>query len=199
MFTYPYQIIKRKLLTDVTELRELEWFTDQDSVKDENASLRAAPGVYIQFLPADITTFSGQKIQSTMTEFDAILLTETLLDDDKRIKKDNPQDHMILLDKIHRSLQGFSALISYLPEFSSLFGTKGDQRAFNSLSRISITPPHVPRKAMMKSVLRYRGLFFDHGAAKLYTTMAKPPLELTTEISLPHFPTFDGFFDESFD
>jgi hypothetical protein len=51
MYTYPYQIIKRKAYHhDVTELRELEWYTNQDSTKDKNASLKAAPGVYITFI-----------------------------------------------------------------------------------------------------------------------------------------------------
>jgi hypothetical protein len=122
-----------------------------------------------------------------------MLLTECLFDDDKRIKKDNPQDHMMILDKIFRSLQGFSALISYLPEFAALEATKDDQRSFNSISRIAIIPPHVPRAAMMKSVQRFKGRFYDHGAAKLYTTIAKPPLELTA--ALDDVPVFPGTFD----
>jgi hypothetical protein len=199
MFTYPYQIIKLKLQTDVPELREIEWYANQDSTTDKDGLLLSSPGVYIQFTPTPIETFSGQKIQSGLAEFDAILLTDCVLDDDRRIRKTKPLDHMVVLDKVFKSLQNFSAKISYLPEFVSLKNTKDDQRSFNSLSRISITPPHVPRKAMMKSIQRFRALFYDHGAAKIYTTFAKPPLELTTEIDGTVLAsTFDDTFDDSF-
>jgi hypothetical protein len=196
MFTYPYQIIKRKLTIDIPEIRELEWYTNQDSTKDKNASLKASPGIYIMFYPSDVDTLSGTKIQSSDAEFEATLLTECLFDDDKRIKKDSPQDHMIILDKIFKSLHGFSAKISYLPDFASLAGTKNDQRSFNSISRISLVPPHTPRKAIMKSVQRFRGLFYDHAASKLYTSMAKPPLEVETEVDVPVFPFFDSSFED---
>lgn len=186
MFTYPYQIIKRKLQTGVTELRDIDWYTGQDSIADKKAAIFTAPGAYIAFVPNQPRTMGGQKVQSALTQFDLILLTDCVLDGDKRVKKDNPQDHMRIFDKIYKSLQGFSAKISYLPEFVALLNSDQDQRMFNSLDRVGITPPHLPRKALMKSVQRFSGVFFDHGAAMQYTTPAtSPTLQVTSHVSLP--------------
>lgn len=187
MITYPYQILKLRLQTDVPELREVEFYTGQDSTTDKTASLRAAPGVYITFLPANTESLSGQKIQSGITQFEAMLLTECLLDGDKRIKTDHALDHMVLFDKIFKSLQNFRAKLSYLPAFLALKGTVNDQNVINSIDRIGIpVQPHIARKAMMKSVQRFSAVMYDHAGAGLYTKITpKPPLEITTDIALP--------------
>jgi len=183
MFTYSYEIIKLKLQSAVVDLREVEWYTGQDNLTDKNASIKAAPAIYIEFLPALTENLNAGQIQKTIAQFDLILVTETLLDGDKRIKKDTAKDHMLLLDKCFKALQGYGAKISVLPAFAALLNTDQDQRAFNSLTRISITPPHQPRKAIMRSVQRFQGTFYDHAAAKVYTTPSPaPPLQVTTDM-----------------
>lgn len=185
MFTYAYQILKLRLQADVTELREIEWYTEQDT---RTAMLKAAPALYIEFLPNQPRTMSGQRIQSAASDFNLHLLTECVFDDDRRMKKDQPQDHMRIFDKIFRSIQGFSAKVSFLPEFVGLLNTTQDQRIIGSVDRVSITPPHSPRKAMMKSIQRFSGIIYDHGAASLYTTIADPPAQISTTVSLPAAP-----------
>ena len=200
MFGYQHEIIKLRLQTNVPELRSLEWYTGQDSTSDKNAAIKATPNLTLTFTTiGDLRTLSGSSIQSAITEVEVMLMTECLLDGDKRIKKDQPTDHLRIFDKIHKYLQGFSAKISYLPEFVGLKGTLGDQRMFNSLTRVGITPPHTPRKAMMKSILKYRAVFYDHAAATLYTTVTpKPPEEISYAVEVAH-GTFDYTFDETFD
>lgn len=180
MFTYPYQILKLRLQTDVTELREIDWYTDQDTRK---AMLKAAPALYIEFLPNQPRT-QPTRIQSAPTDFNLHLLTECLFDDDRRMKKDQPLDHMRIFDKIFQSVQGFSAKISYLPEFVALLNTVQDQRICGSIDRVAITPPHSPRKAMMKSTQRFSGIIYDHGASTFYDSIPKPPLEISTQVSV---------------
>lgn len=186
MTTYPYQILKLRLQTDIPELREVEFYTGQDSTSDKTAALKAAPGVYISFLPSNTENMSGQKIQSAAGQFETMLLTECLLDGDKRIKKDHALDHMVLVDKIFKSLQGFRAKLSYLPEFAPLKNTVKDQNVINSIDRIGIPiQPHIARKAMMKSVQRFGAVMYDHAGANLYTNITpKPPLEISTDISI---------------
>lgn len=186
MFTYPYQIIKLKLETDVTELRLVEWYTGQDDLADKNSSIKAAPLVLIQFPPVETENLSSLRVQSAVTFFDVILITESLHDGDKRMKKDSPNDHMRIFDKIFRSLQGFGAKASYLPEFVGLLDSPLDQRMFNSLSRIAATPPHAPLKALMRSVQRFQGKFYDHASLQSYTTITpKPPLGVTVQLDSP--------------
>lgn len=180
MFTYAYQILKLRLQTDVPELREIDWYADQDTRK---AMLKAAPALYIEFLP-NLPRTQPTRIQSAATDFNLHLLSECLFDDDRRMKKDQPLDHMRLFDKIFRSLQGFSAKISFLPEFLALLNTANDQRILGSIDRVAITPPHSPRKAMMKSIQRFSGIIYDHGASAMYDSIPKPPMEISATVSL---------------
>lgn len=182
MFTYQYLIIKNHLATSVPELREIEWYTGQDLRADKNASLKASPGAYFQFFPTNTEDLGGF-IQSAEAEFDIILLSECMFDDDKRVRKDEALDHMALFDKIFRTLHGFSAKLSALDEFADLAGTDQDQRAFASLTRISVTPPGGELRAIMRSSQRFQGIFYDHAAVKTYTTPAPAPsLEISTDV-----------------
>lgn len=181
MFTYPYQILKLRLQTDVTELREIEWYTDQDTRK---AMIKASPALYIEFLDNQPRAMGGHRIQSAASDFNLHLLTECLFDDDKRIKKDQPLDHMRIFDKIFRSMEGFAAKISFLPEFVALLNTTNDQRIIGSIDRVAITAPHVIQKKMMKSVQRFSGIIYDHAAAEQYTSITNPPAEISATVSV---------------
>lgn len=200
MITYPYQILKQKLAADVTELREIELNTGQDSTTDKDGLLLASQGAYITFFPNAPHTLSGTKIQSAATQFEILLLTECMLEGGKRLKKDQPLDHMRIFDKIFKSLQGFSSKLSYLPEFALLAGTENDQKVMASVNRISIPAmPQLYRRSFMRSVQRFSALMFDHGGATLYETIPKPPMELAVIVEQRVFGTFDDTFDETFD
>lgn len=182
MLTYPYEILKARLTADVTELREIDWFLDQANPKDKNSMVLAAPAVYIEFLPL-IPRDLGGRLQSADAEFNLHLVTENVMDSGKRMKKDQPIDHMRIFDKINKSVSNFSAKLSYLPEFVALLNTTQDQRVMNSCTRVGITPPHRMGKGLMVSVQRFSTILYDHAAAKLYTTLTpKPPIEITPDI-----------------
>lgn len=183
MYTHPFEVIKAHLLDKLPELREVDWYMNQDDVKDKDGWLVSSPAVYIQFLPSP-TEDMGARIQSSTSEFDVLLLTDCVLaEGSKRIKKTDPKDHMYILDKIFHALSGFSALKSDLVEFVALAGTSADQRLMNSCTRISITPPHTPRKAIMKSVQRFRTKLYDHAAKNTYAAPdPSPDLELEVEV-----------------
>jgi len=179
MFTYPYEILKLRL-SAITELREFDWYMGQDNVKDKNADIKAAPALYLQFAPVTMSNL-GQRIQTATVEFEAILITDCVLDTgSKRLKKDLATDHMRLFDRIYQELDGFSAKLSYLPAFASL-PEGDDQRVMNSISRIGIpSPPHIPSKALMKSVQTFRTQMWDHSRIVPRTTPAeKPTVEVT--------------------
>jgi len=175
MLTYPYEILKARLTAEITEQREIDWFLDQLNPKDKNASVVAAPAIYIEFLPLTMRDLGG-KLQSADAEFNIYLATENVMDSGKRMKKDSPLDHMRIFDKINKSLNGFSAKLSILPEFVGLLNTSQDQCVMNSCTRVGITPPHQMRKGIMVSVQRFSTIIWDHAAAKQYTVLTPKPL-----------------------
>jgi hypothetical protein len=181
MLTYPFQIIKLRLETDVPELQEIDWFLDQDATNDKNVSLLSARSAYIEFADFEIETLGG-RIQSAPALFNIHLLTDNVLDSGKRMKKDQPIDHMRIFDRIYKSLHGFGAKISFLPEFAGLAGSSQDQRVMNSISRVHITPPHKPRKGFMKSIQRFKCVIYDHAACKQWTSIPKPPADIEAQI-----------------
>lgn len=182
MLTYPFQILQKLLTDNVSELREIDWYLQQDSQSDKNAWLYAAPSVFIEFLPFD-TRDQGLRIQDASVEFNLHFLTSNVQDSGKRMKKDSPSDHMRIFDKLYNTVHGFSARLSYLPEFVALANTAGDQRVMTTCSRAGITPPHVIRKSLMKSIQRFKTVLYDHAAMKaVHSFDPAPDLEITIEL-----------------
>jgi len=181
MLTYPYFILKKRLGDNVSELRELDWYLNQDSDSDKSSMIKALPALYIEWLSVP-TNDEGNRLQSGVLDFNIHLITEAVIDNDKRVAKTSPLDHMRIFDKIFQNLQGFSALISFLDEFVALKDTASDMRMFGSLSRVAITPPH-QLKSMMKSTQRFRGKFYDHAATPAYQSLTPPPqIGITLEV-----------------
>jgi hypothetical protein len=169
MYTYPFEILKARAKAEIPELRDIDLYMDQDNPKDKNVLITASPGLYLRFIPST-TEDLGNRLQSTTAEFEAILLTECLLPEgSRRLKKEAASDHMVIYDKIFNAFSGFSARLSYLPEFSSLEGTKNDKRIMNSISRVHIEPPGGKLTSIMKSLQRFRVQLWDHAATKTYT------------------------------
>jgi len=183
MTTYPFQILKQHLAEELPELREIDWYLQQDSTTDTNAQLYASPIVYIEFLPLDPVDI-GFRIQQAEAEFNLHLLTSNVMDSGKRVKKDTPTDHMYIFDKLYNAVHGFSAKLSYLQGKESLLNTPSDQRIMNSISRVAITPPHKPRKGVMKSIQRFKCIIWDHAALANYEDQALG-IDITVEIDQP--------------
>lgn len=186
MYTYAYQILEKLLLAQVPELRELDWYLQQDSTADKNTWLFTAPVVLIEFVPVEGPRNHGHRIQSAVTDIVIHLLSENAKDKGAKIidkQQADPIAHPKLLDKIYKTLHGFSARLSYLDAFTALAGTDQDQRVINSMSRNSITPPHRIRKTMIKSMQSFRCVVYDHAANKLYTVPdPSPDLEVNASV-----------------
>ncbi len=183
MFTYSFEALKARLSSKVPELREIDWYMNQDDTKDKNAALRVSPALYLEFNPVT-TQDLGRNIQQAECEFNLILLTDCVFDTgSKRLKKDNAKDHMQIFDNVYKAMTGYSAKLSVIPAFAALLNTSDDQRLFNSISRIAITPPHNPRKALMKSIQRFKCMMWDHAALPQYNPPVTPPqLQITPQI-----------------
>ncbi len=179
MITYAGQILKKRATELIPELREIDFYLQQDSSTDKNTLLFATPGLWFDFVPAGEVKTHGNRMRSA--EFDVLihLVTENVLDSGKRFSKDAPTDHMRLFDKVNKTFQGFGSLISYLPEFVALLNTPNDMRVLNSLTPNGVVLPNAITKAKMKSMQSYRCIIYDHSASKLFSEPSpQPALEL---------------------
>jgi len=181
MYTYPYQILKKKITTDVPELKEIDWFLHQyDPNKKQAGFMTAEPGFYIEFPEID-TEQLGYGIQMADVEWTAHLVTQNVYENDKRIEKVNATDHAVIMDKIFKSLLNWSSKISYLPEFASLASTANDQRIIGTIARKGITPPHM-LNGLMVTKQRFRCVMYDHASLAVYTHLTGKPIDLSSMI-----------------
>jgi hypothetical protein len=197
MFTYAFHILKEHLTASVPELREIDWYLQQDSTTDKNVWLYASPVLFLEFSVVGDIRDHGGRIQSALVDLTVHLLTENARDNGKIVKKETSVDHMMVFDKVFKNLQGFSAKKSVLAEFSAI---EIDQRVFNSLTRNGIVAPHKIRKTMIKSEQRFRAVFYDHAAVKAYTRPdPAPALDVSVTLGEPVLSVEEGTFDETFD
>ena len=186
MFTYPYQILEKLLIASMPELREIDWYLQQDSTTDKTTWLFAAPGLFIEFSIVEGPRDHAHRIQSAIVDVGFHLLTENTKDKGAKIISKEIADsigHVKLMEKLHKTVHGWSAKLSYLTPFAALAGTNQDQTVITSLTRNGIIPPHRIRKTMIKSIQRYRCVAYDHSASKMYTVPdPSPALEIQTDL-----------------
>lgn len=173
MYTYPYQIIKKKLLADVAQVKLVDWYLDQYNKNDKATQVLTAPSVFIEFRPIETQQLSFG-LQMAEVEVFIHLVTTNMYANDKRVEKTNPRDHANIFDAIMKSLSGFSAKLSYLDEFVALKDTANDKTIFNSMTRDGIpVTPHAIRKLQV-TVQSFTTLVFDHAAVKATTKEVIP-------------------------
>ena len=179
MYTYPYQILKKRLTTQVTQLKLVDWFLDQYNKKDKAVMLHTEPAAFIEVRPITTEQLSYGH-QMAETEIVVHLVTTSMFDNDKRVKKGNARDHAQLVDDIYKALSGFSAKLSYLDEFAALKDTANDRTIFNSMMRDGIpVTPHAIRGLQITLQL-FTTLVFDHAAVKTLAPAA-PSLIINPE------------------
>ena len=169
MYVYIYLLLKQGLLHSIPEIKEVEFYMEQDS-KNYQGGLKVAPGVYIQFPPTDTRSLANGLHEADLT-FDLILLTDCLLDGDQRIYNGTEVTHLLLAEKIHQYISGYSALLSALPDFASLAGTCNDYVVFNSADRINVTHTHRDN-TIMKTKQRFKTYIKDFSGAQHFRKIA---------------------------
>lgn len=178
MYKFPYLLIKKFLKTSIPEIKEHDWYKQQDSNSNKGA-LKVSPGLYYKFINTD-TKSIGQGVQTGEVELELTLLTDNLYDDDKKVHDGTGIDHLSLVDKIHLKLSGHSDYISSLTEFSSLKDTVMDWKPFNSLDRTNIDHDF-NNGSIMKTVMTYKFFAKDYSANKEWTSYVSETLSLTIE------------------
>ncbi|MFD0997699.1 hypothetical protein ACFQ21_00205 [Ohtaekwangia kribbensis] len=202
MFTYPYQILEAEIKTRIPEIKEVDWYLQQDSTSDKNASIYTAPLVYFEFNLSSELRSHGKEIQSAIVDITVHLLTENTRDKGSKLILKSGIEHSAMFDKVYKTLQNFNAKLSQLDTFAALAGTDQDQTVFNSMNRVGILNPHATRKTMVKSTQTFRCVVWDHAALKQYTKVT-PDLQVDADL-LIHLDnntgvtTWDDSWDDSF-
>ncbi len=80
MYTYAYQTLEKLLLAKMPELREIDWYLQQDSTSDKNTWIYGAPVLFLEFVPVEGPRDHGGRIQSAVTDIVVHLLTENSCD-----------------------------------------------------------------------------------------------------------------------
>lgn len=171
MFSHPYQIIKQRILDQVPAIQQVDY--DLGHGYSSEKLLYQCPAVLIKF--DNISTDSkSQNVQTATTNIRIRLITEAPFHDDRRIHNIDPDQHMTIMDELFACLQGYSATLSVLDQYSHLSGNKNDHRVFNGLQRAQIDPSHAPEGVMM-TVQHFRALVWD-------TTMIRPKVAITQDL-----------------
>jgi hypothetical protein len=184
MYLYPYQIIKKRL-SEIQEIKDLNWYLQQYEDNQRGRVLYNAPGVYIQFEPI-ITQQLDKFTQMAESVITIHLVTDSVQDNEKRIAT----THTAVMDKIYGKMHGFSAKASYLEEFAALAGTPNDKRMLNSMRRSGITPPH-SFSSKVVTLQQFHSVIYDHSKNKVFNSMApgievNGVLDMTPEEKLKH-------------
>lgn len=177
MFTLPYQIIKNRLASQIPELNQVDWELGQSHQSQK--LLFTSPAAFIAFDPVNTIT-QGQNIQNGRATVRIRLATSSITGDDERIRKLNPDDHMVLVDEIFQALQDYGANLSALSQYSDLKGTNQDYHVFNSLQRTRITPDHRSTSVMVTEQ-SFEALFYDTSSIRKYIKTT-PDATITKDI-----------------
>lgn len=167
MYKYPYAIIKKKLAA-IAEIKEVAWYLQQDIKK---GGIKILPAAYIRFLPTSMRSL-GNGVQEGDLEFEVILITDNMYDNDKRIDDGTDTTHMDLLTSVHTTLSGKIGMLSDLTAFVALKDTENDVRILNTIDRSSISPPHEMR-SLMKSTQRFKSYVKDPSGSPAFTAVTK--------------------------
>jgi len=154
----------RNRLQEITELLEVDWYTEQDAQLGDQAQY-VETGAYIEFSPILWQT-QGQLMQQAALEFDIHLVQDTVLDGEERMTN-TALEHLLLVDKIFKKLQGFSGLLSDLPGNSALKGTDDDIVFINSVLRLNSIPQH-SLSNLIVTTQRFQCTIIDLGAMPQY-------------------------------
>ena len=148
MITYPYIFFKLRLQQKLPQQKQIDYYRGQDRKKNDGLFF-AGSAVLIQFKPTNDLQTKTQRMQSATMDIEFLTYSENVHSDDKRIYKDDPTDHMALVDAVYKALTGYSAKLSDLQALSNLKGTTGDAYIFNSLNRVGFSPDHGSKDYML--------------------------------------------------
>lgn len=164
MYKLIFLLLKQRLNSKIPAIKEV---TRRSEGKGH---MKISPAVHIVFLPTEMASL-GNGIQEGVVEFEVILKSDNLADDDKRYTQ-SPPDHDAYVDLIHQHLSGYSGWLSDLEGFEDLKGTTEDLKIFNTVDRIRVDPDRDVR-AIRRTVQTFRCYVKDYTGNKKWQKVVR--------------------------
>lgn len=164
MYKLIFLLLKQRLNSKIPAIKEV---TRRSEGKGH---MKISPAVHIAFLPTEMASL-GNGIQEGVIEFEVILKSDNLADDDKRYTQ-SPPDHDAYVDLIHQHLSGYSGWFSDLEGFEDLKGTTEDLKIFNTVDRIRVDPDRDVR-VIRRTVQTFRCYVKDYTGNKKWQKVAR--------------------------
>lgn len=171
MLNLVYSALKKRLTAEVSP-EYVDWFYGQyldEETEDGGEMLWATPAVFVEFLPLKWETL-GNAVQAANLQFNIHLVNNSLDSDEKRVTDTASLDHLGMESDVFRALQGFRALLSYVPGFEALAGEPGDRVILETISRLSSEPDHSMGRQLV-SVQTFACRIYDYAATKTWATV----------------------------
>lgn len=170
MYKYLYLLLKQHLLTTIPQLKEVEWYRGQDTATGKG-TIRILPAVYVAFKATDMKSI-GNGVQEGNVEFDLILLTDCLYDQDKSIDDTTAIDHLDLVNLVHIKTSGYSGQMSNIPAYVGLLNTNADVTVANTIDRTRLDVVQ-NLKTIMKTTQTFTTYVKDYSGNKVWTEVVK--------------------------
>jgi hypothetical protein len=168
MYRYIFTLVKQHLNTALPIIKVVDWYMQQDSTP---GSLKVLPALYIEFKPTT-TRSLGNNVQEAVVEYDAILITDCVYDNHKRMFGDTVNDHYSVVEKVFAKLSGFTGMLSDLAGMEHLKDTELDYKICSGTDRTNIATDH-RNKAIIKTTQTFKCYAKDYTATKKYQKVLK--------------------------
>ena len=126
-----FKILRKRLLDQVSDLKEVRWYTGQGD--SDRGRILASPSAYIQFGQITDLFDTTLGVQQGTCPFEVVVFSDSLAGDDAEKR----QAHFSLCTQVFQALQGWSARASYIPGNEGLAGTANDVEVCGTIGRTS--------------------------------------------------------------
>ena len=179
MLVEDYKLLRRRLLSEVPELKLVEFYAGQGE-PESKGNIMATPAAYIQFGDLDLKRLGKKKLETAVT-FEVILFVTNLKEGEARAGDFLELNTYSMQGALLKALEGFSARLSNLIEYSSLADTTQDYKVINSIECTKQSRSQ-ELQGLQRSVLTFKYYKQINDAQRPRPIVPKPTLAILTEL-----------------
>lgn len=158
----------KQLVEDIPGINHTDLDLKQYLQNGDDAIL-TTPAIYISLGDVDWNTLPG-KIQRGVMPFTITLVNETMYGDDQDITNTEHINHFAIESLIYQALMNKRVLLSDIPTYQALEGTKNDVVIMESIVRKS-TNTHKNINNLIVTTTPFTATVFDYKAADIWQTI----------------------------
>lgn len=176
-----YRAIEKRISDKVEEVKQIDWFMDQYAASIEDGMVWITPTVFLEFMPVTWQQI-GQNIQSATMQVKVHFLTDNDYEDQKSLMMTN---HLQLNKRVHKALQNWGCLLSYVEGYEALQGTGSDMILINNMTRVASESEHQLRQFVV-TTQTYEAYVTDLSMDNAADDVVVSPVKLEVEIHKIH-------------